>query len=59
MFSEYETRLDQVTFLKAPCEHGTRQLPNCETEVFYILFIHQQLHFILNLESLKFTLEYT
>ena len=25
----------------------------------YMLFIHQQLHFLLNLEKLNFTLEYT
>jgi len=25
----------------------------------YVLFIHQQLHFLLNLEKFKFTLEYT
>ena len=25
----------------------------------HILFIHQQLHFLLNLETFKFTLEYT
>ena len=30
-----------------------------KTDLSNILFVHQQLHFLLNLEKFKFTLEYT